>query len=419
MDETPLIMVEDDATLLEVCETLAKEPVIGVDTESDSMHHYQEKVCLIQISDSERDYIVDPLKIDDLSPLGAIFADPEKVKIFHGADYDLMCMNRDYGFTIINLFDTMIASQFLDLPRVGLADLCGAYFDAEMDKRYQRHDWAERPLLPEHLDYARGDSHYLLALRELLIFKLQRLGRWEIVQEEFRLLEQKNFPVREFSPDDWIRMKRIGHLEDDDRRVLRHLWRLRDVTARELDRPPYKVFPDRVLILLSEKKPTSIESLKRHVRGSSTMVRRYGDGMVEAVQKGLEDSDPLPRPPRKAEKPRYRYSGREAERLFEQLKDWRKAVISRDRVPMVMVGNNSQLKAVAGERPEDLEAMSKLDDLRDWQVAHYGEELLEQIALFESDSSGRKKASKETESKAPKKRRRRRRKSSDEKTPAS
>jgi len=413
MDETPLIMVEDDATLLEVCETLSKEPIIGVDTESDSMHHYQEKVCLIQISDSVNDYIVDPLKIDDLSPLGVIFADPECVKIFHGADYDLMCMNRDYGFKIVNLFDTMIAAQFIDLPRVGLADLCGTYFDAEMDKRYQRHDWAERPLLPEHVEYARGDSHYLLALRELLIFKLQRLGRWDIVQEEFKLLETKKFPVREFSQDDWIRMKRIGHLEDDDRRVLRHLWRLRDVTASELDRPPYKVFPDRVLILLSEKKPTSIEGLKRYVRGSSTMVRRYGEGMVEAVQKGLEDTDPLPRPPRKAEKPRFRFSGREAERLFDQLKDWRKAVLSRDRVPMVMVGNNAQLKAVAGERPKTLEEMGGLDDLRRWQVARYGEELLEQIALFESDSSTRRKTSAPDESRPPKKRRRRRKRSED------
>jgi ribonuclease D len=416
MDDTPLLMVEDQETLREACAHLSTQPVIGVDTESDSMHHYKEKVSLIQISDAERDYIVDPVVVADLSPLGAIFEDPDRVKIFHGADFDLMCLNRDYGFRIPNLFDTMIAAQFLDLPRVGLADLCAEFFDAEMDKKYQRHDWSSRPLLPEHVQYARGDSHYLLALRELLVFKLERLDRLDIVKEEFKLLEAKTWDFTdEYENDGWIRMKRIGHLEDADRRVLRHLWRARDRHAAELDRPPYKVFPDRVMILLAERKPADMEALKGVVRASSTMVRRYGEDMVAAIRAGLEDRDPLPEAPRRVEKPRYRYGGRDADRLFATLKDWRQDMVKRDGVPMVMIGNNSQLKAIAGTRPATLEALAGIDELRSWQVELWGEELLEVVAQFEGESTDRKKSEKQAEadkaSTASRRRRRRRRKS--------
>ena len=181
---TPLIMVEDQQTLVEVARSLLDQPAISVDTEADSLHHYQEKVCLIQISDHTRDIIVDPLQVPDLSPLAEVFSNPAMVKIFHGADYDVVSLKRDHGFETRNIFDTMLACQFLGFPRIGLADLINRFFGIEIDKRYQRHDWAQRPLMPEHLDYARGDTHWLLALREILTYKLEKVGRLEHVLEE-------------------------------------------------------------------------------------------------------------------------------------------------------------------------------------------------------------------------------------------
>ena len=143
--DTPLIMVESDAALRDAVARLRLAPVLGVDTESDSFHHYQEKVCLVQISDLSTDYVIDPLAVSDMSPLGELFANPDVVKIFHGADYDVVSLKRDFGYRFSNLFDTMIASQFLGLPRIGLADLIHQYFGHVIDKKYQRHDWAERP----------------------------------------------------------------------------------------------------------------------------------------------------------------------------------------------------------------------------------------------------------------------------------
>ena len=103
---TPLIIVDTQEKLVELADQLSKAPVIGVDTESDSFHHYQEKVCLIQFSDLENDFILDPLQVDDMSPLAPIFANPDIVKVLHGADYDVVCLRRDFGFVFKNLFDT-------------------------------------------------------------------------------------------------------------------------------------------------------------------------------------------------------------------------------------------------------------------------------------------------------------------------
>ena len=137
--DTPLIMVEDQATLERVMESLKDEPCIGIDTEADSFHHYQEKVCLIQISDLTRDIIIDPLQIDDISCIGPVLANRDQVKILHGGDYDIVSLKRDHGFALHNVFDTMIASQFLALPHIGLADLIQHFFGHKIGPWFQYH----------------------------------------------------------------------------------------------------------------------------------------------------------------------------------------------------------------------------------------------------------------------------------------
>ena len=96
--EAPLIMVEDRESLVKTIDLLSRSPVLGVDTESDSFHHYQEKVCLIQMTANGRDVLIDPLAIESLDVLAPLFADPNRIKIFHDAGYDLVCLARDFGF---------------------------------------------------------------------------------------------------------------------------------------------------------------------------------------------------------------------------------------------------------------------------------------------------------------------------------
>jgi len=384
MQDTPLIMIKDIDTLAKACKEMQGEPVLGIDTESDSMYCYREKVCLIQISDRKQDYIIDPLTVPNLDPFLELLGDPNVVKVFHGADYDIVSLKRDYGGEIPNIFDTMISSQVIGLPKVGLADLVEKFFDVKLDKKFQRHNWAKRPLLPEHLDYARGDSHFLLPLRELLTHKLEAAGRLGIAHEEFGLLEQREWKEKPFDPDDFIRIKHSSGIEEEGLRVLRQLYVYRDEQARDMNRPPYKVIPNQVLILLARKKPTKIEDLKQILRSGSTMVRRHGPSMVEAIERGLKDKTPLPSRKRDtgAKPP---HGGRETERIFQKLKVWRQNLISSNSLPMAMAASNNQLKAIAGWRPKDVEALHELPDIRSWQVERYGEAWLQILQAFEEE----------------------------------
>ena len=218
--DTPLVLVETHDDLLRCVEQLGRARVIGVDTESDSFHHYREKVCLVQISDQHTDFVIDPLRVPDMGPLGEVFANRNICKVFHGADYDVVCLKRDFGVKMVNIFDTMISAQFLALPRVGLADLIHTWWGWHLDKKWQRHDWASRPLLPEHLDYARGDSHWLPTLRDLFLRRLQQVGQLAPVLEECEVLESREWVRPRHDPADFYRVKGSRQLDELGQRAL-------------------------------------------------------------------------------------------------------------------------------------------------------------------------------------------------------
>ena len=184
----PPILVADEDSLGRLVRALASCPVVAVDTESNSLHAYRERVCLIQFSTPAADYIVDPIRLPDLSPLAPFFANPDQQKVFHAAEYDLICLRRDYQFEFTNIFDTMSAARTLGWPQVGLAAILDTHFGVKMNKKYQRADWKRRPLTPEQLDYARLDTHYLVALRDRQLQALTESGRWPEAHEEFERL---------------------------------------------------------------------------------------------------------------------------------------------------------------------------------------------------------------------------------------
>lgn len=403
--DTPLIIVEDRTSLLEAVEQLSKAPVLGVDTESDSFHHYQEKVCLIQISDTERDYIIDPLKVPDLTELGPLFSNPDTVKVLHGADYDIVSLQRDFGFRFTNMFDTMLAAQFLAMPRIGLADLIGYYFGHKIDKKYQRHDWAKRPLYEEHLHYARGDTHWLPALREVLGIRLDQKRRTRALAEECALLEEREWTGRVADPSVFLRVKGSKELDLPSKKVLRAVWELRDAEARDRDRPAFKVMPDTVLMDLARSKPQDMDALAAHFKRGSSLLRRHGDDLLAAVAAGMEDERPIPKRSAKTAGRKKRSSsssnGAGIDRLLGPLKSWRNTVVDREGLNPVVVANNTLLKEIAREAPADIQALKRVPGIRKWQVRSFGEELVAVVAANQQPA------------KAPSRRRRRRRSGED------
>ncbi len=394
--ETPLHVIQTREALLQAVEQLSRAPVIGVDTESDGFHRYQEKVSLIQISDLDADFIIDPLVIDDMSPLGHLFENDRQIKVLHGADYDIVSLRRDFGFQFNNMFDTMIAAQFLGLSGVGLADLIRRWFGHVIDKRYQRHDWSARPLLPEHLDYARGDTHFLPALREVLTLRLRQSGRHEQVAEECELLSRRQWQGRTRDPADFLRIKGARSLPTEGLRALRALHRYREEQAAEFDRPPFKVLPDDVLLAIADALPQTADEMAPLFRRGSPLLRRHGDGLLQAVVAGLQDQSGMPVPPpvERLNLPAA-LSTRESELLLLKLRDWRNQKTEEKGLPPVAVFSNNLLKSLTRLAPETLADLEAVPEIRRWQIAEFGEEVLTLIAEVqnrrESAASGKKR----------------------------
>ena len=374
---TPLIHVTTQSQLKEAAQELAKASVIGVDTEGNSFHHYKERVCLIQFSDLNQDYIVDPISLKDLSCLAPLFSNPNIVNVFHGSDYDIVSLKRDYGFTPHKIFDTMVAAQFLGLPGLGLADLVREFFGVTLEKKYQRYNWSRRPLSTEHLSYARGDTHWLLALRELLLHKLKSQHRLRHFEEECSLLENRVWTDRSSGPEAFLRTKGSGALDDTAKRVLRHLHAHRETVAKAADRPVFKVIPNTVLLTLAEARPRDMNELHEVIHKQANIKRKYGQNFLDAITKGLKDTTPLPDLHKKRVKgPPAKLTGRRAEITMTALKKWRNDLCSQTGVTPFSVLSNQVFKNIVHYRPTTLDELRATPEVRDWQVEDYGEAVL-------------------------------------------
>ena len=281
----PPIWVNTTEKLEQLIQDLASQPRIAVDTESNSLHAFREKVCLIQFTSPKADYLVDPLALSDLTMLAPIFADPKIEKVFHAAEYDLICLRRDFGFSFANLFDTMHAARVLGYPAVGLDKLLGDKFNVVMDKRHQKADWGARPLTKEQVHYARFDTHYLFALRDELEKELREKERLDLAHEDFERACHLEDTKGRSNGSSWDRFAGRKDLSLRELTVVAHLCQWRDKEAERLDRPPYKVMMDSVLIALAKNPPEAKVDLSA-AGLSEKQIRIWGNAVLSAVRHG-------------------------------------------------------------------------------------------------------------------------------------
>src|SRR5213593_2689390 len=231
-----MMHIRTDAALADAVAALRREPLVGADTEAASFHRYRDRIFLVQLSSRTRTAIVDPLALPDLSPVGALLADPGVEKIFHDADYDLRILDRDYGFRAVRVFDTRIAAQLAGEPAIGLAALLEKYVGVKLTKEHQKGDWSRRPLPPAMLEYAAADTRHLPGLREALAARLRDLGRLEWAMEDFARLEALRWTATTDGADAFLRVKGAKALPARSLAALRELYRWRDTLAAAQDR---------------------------------------------------------------------------------------------------------------------------------------------------------------------------------------
>lgn len=312
----PAIYIESFENLSIMVPELSQQKIIGVDTESNSLYEYEEKICLIQFSTIENDYLVDTIQVRDLSPLGKLFSDPRIQKVFHAAEYDLMCLKRDYSFEFKNIFDTMIASRILGLQSYGLSSLIKKYFNVSVDKKYQRANWGKRPLSKEMLLYAQLDTYFLIELRNILFEKLDTEQKLELANEDFNRITEVDAFVNNKNNDHYWKIIKGNTLSSAQESALIELYYLRENLAKELNRPPFKVFSNQNIIDIAKRMPRSLDELRNIDRFSPKMVGNFGEKIINAIVEGSVKKNKI-----RKQKPRPNAS---YITKYEALKEWRK-----------------------------------------------------------------------------------------------
>jgi len=245
-------MVQNSAGLLDMKKNIQQNDFVSFDLEANGLHRYPERVCLLQFATCQNIYLVDPVVIDDMSPLKEIFMNSSIEKIIHASGYDIRSLDRDWGFKIKNIFDTSIAASFTGSNRLGLNSILNEHLILNLseNKIFQKADWTNRPLSKNLIKYASEDVIHLKKLRDLLSSKLNKLGRLDWVIEECKMLELIKYEHKD-KETAFLSIKGSGVLEGKSLTVLSALYKFRDLEARKLDKPPFKIISDRKLVELS------------------------------------------------------------------------------------------------------------------------------------------------------------------------
>jgi ribonuclease D len=352
-------IISQAAQLDAAVKAMAGQPAIALDTESNSRHRYPEQLCLIQIATREEAYLLDTIALRDIGPLKTVLSDAATMKVIHGADYDVRCLDRHCGCTVHNLYDTSIAARFAGVVKFGLADLLEGVLGVNIhkSKRLQLADWGQRPLPADAVDYAITDVTHLLSLREKLAQRLEAMGRTAWVAEECARLEEVRY-VEPNTEAAFLSVKGAGDLDGGGLAVLRSLFRFREGEARRQGRPPFFIAPDAALLAIAVGPSTPLSQVPGL---GPAAVQRVGRGLQQAVREG-QAGPPFRRPPTlRSERP----SPVQIQRL-SRLKAWRAPISADLALDPSLVWSTASLERLA-RAPETFEAELASGSIRRWQ----------------------------------------------------
>ena len=373
-------LIDDEAGFSRAVRAISRSRRIGLDIESDGFFRYPERVCLIQIATSvarparapaDDVFVIDPLAIGDMAPLGNALAKTRVETILHAGSHDVLSLHRDWGIRIGSLFDTNIAAAFVGMTRLGL----GSVLEDELgvtipkEKRIQRSDWSNRPLSRKALDYAANDVRYLHELRDALGKRLRKLGREDWVREECQRLAKTRYEPQD--PEMSVfNVKGWRNLDERGLAILKSLVDYREDHAVRLGRPHFRVIPDMALVAVAGKPDADL----RRVRGLGKFARgSLAKGIRKAIAEGKSAKPPKrPTQPRQPRLPRGEREG--ANRRLAKLKQWRIAQGKRLSLDPALLWPMKSLQRIA-RHPDKLESELRDSEVRRWQRRELGESL--------------------------------------------
>lgn len=384
IDPKTVHIVNDTETLANCLEKLKNTRVAAVDTESDSLFVYYEKVCLIQISADGESYLIDPLETGDLSALGEIFANKDILKIFHAAEYDIMCLKRDFGFTFENLFDTMLAARMLGKSEVGLGPLVENEFGIHLDKKYQKANWGIRPLSREMLRYAVSDTRFLTALKDRFSVQLKERGMEALAEEDFRRLCKLPAGASEPPAPLWWKVSGGTELDLSQAAALQGLCEFREKEAQVRDLPSFKVLSNAALVSIVLEDPQTEGQLRRIKGVNDAVVRRYGKSILQ-VNRSWRTRKHIPMPTPQQRPPNGILSRK------ERLKNWRKEKGLSLNVPSDVILPRETLESIAEAGPQSAPELQALMQECPVRFGKFGEEILSISRSVPADEENRER----------------------------
>jgi len=282
MKEDVTVLVDSREGILDLARRLETLDRVAMDFEGESnLHHYGIHLCLAQIFDGERCYLIDPVSLGGIDELRGFMEGGRTRKVMCSADFDMRLLHHTSGFRLAGVFDVQIAARALGSERLSLQAIVEEYLGIAIPKNAsdRRSDWSRRPLTPRQMEYAAGDVLHLLDLERVLQALLEEKGLASDVRKAHRALENISFTPR---GDPHLRLPGANRLSVAARDRLRRFYELRERIAEALDLPPFRVLANDVLVAAAKKPP--VDRAQWHaLKGMTRFARRRIDEFEAAA----------------------------------------------------------------------------------------------------------------------------------------
>ncbi|MBB3046513.1 ribonuclease D [Litorivivens lipolytica] len=280
--------IDSDAVLETMCQQLAQAEVLALDTEFMRTDTFYPIPALLQLSDGEAVYLVDPLAISDWQALQQLLTCASPVKVMHSVSEDFEVFQRLFGVVPRPLLDTQVGAALASLDSgMGYQRLVAELLDIEVDKGETRSNWLQRPLSDSQCLYAALDVVHLLPVYRKLQSILEESGRFGWWQEEG---ERQVNSAQPLAPEQYYQRVKSGwKLSASEQARLKALCTWRETEARERDVPRGRILKDALCVDVVRRQPQSSSDLSRLKDITPSIVRRFGDAICEAI----EDVPPL------------------------------------------------------------------------------------------------------------------------------